>query len=1192
MSQGRKSAGHPVDVASGEVFADYQDVSIPGKYPLKWTRHYGTSLLGGRPSPLGQGWINPFFSKLTRVGMDYEFRGPDGGLQIFADPKDGVERGATVRNLGTYSELSKQGLLLKVTRWNVNTGEVARYLFQAGRNGQPWPLLFLEDPSGQGLELAWDERGWLKAVRQKLEKRCLVFSHGPEGRIATVAFRYADQRLQTLARYEYDRNGRMAAAYDALGQADRYEYDKEGRLARETARDGGVFTFKYDEKGRCVRTSGLDGYDLKILRYFDATGWTEVIDSYGHVTRHQRLPSGQVVLTMDPTGGQNKTEFDGLGRTVAEINPMGAELRYEYDEAGNRAKLKDALGGETVTEFNAHHLAVRQTGPDGSVYIREYDEADRFAKIIDPLGGAWTFTHDRKGNLVKVDMDGRVIEWAFTENNDPLEEKNPEGHKTTFRYDPFGRRIERIGPMGDTSRFAYDLLGRMIEWIRPDGARISWSYDAGGNLAALRGSDGRVVKYRYGPCRRLHAITDPEGLETRLIWGTEPGRLLAVINPKGEEYRFEYDANGRKVLARDFAGIEYRSVYNLAGNLKTSINGLSERIEYEMDIAGRTKSVAIPGQGKYAYAYDVLGNLIEASNDDIKIAYERDKLGRILKETAGEFTIEYAYGKWGKPILTKTSRSLEIAYAYDALNHLTGIVVDGRHAIGMTRDALGRETRRTLPGMHMEQTVDVSGRMRLQRLIPGLPDDAGAEYSAGPGPGAAAPLLQREYEWDGRTVTGIRDSAWGRTSFAYGPMEQLLRAAREGAPVETFAYDATGNLVQAQKGAVIEDCLIGRGNQLLRRGGMHFGYDGNGRMVRKSHAPASLDPEDKDGWTYRWDALDQLRSVTTPAGETWEYKYDPFGRRISKEGPSGKTVFHWDRDVVIQEHTEKRVPRAWIFGIETFAPYAECRQGSMYPVITDHLGTPREMFDADGKAVWKAAFGAWGDMEKEETAEAGPDGEGGGIKCPWRFQGQWHDEESGLHYNRFRYYDPGMGRFISADPVGLAGGMNVYRYTTNPINWIDPLGLAYNYVLTDSNGDVYYSGKADDKCSHDDLKRRHGKTKSTPDENGDSHARFDASKGDELHQVTATGTDPLAVAGMEQKIAEEHDTIIGRKGSEANPEGEVRGNLINPVSDDKPDRKQKMDAAQALVDEKEMTVKEAVEDAIATGKPSCGGPAA
>ncbi len=104
----------------------------------------------------------------------------------------------------------------------------------------------------------------------------------------------------------------------------------------------------------------------------------------------------------------------------------------------------------------------------------------------------------------------------------------------------------------------------------------------------------------------------------------------------------------------------------------------------------------------------------------------------------------------------------------------------------------------------------------------------------------------------------------------------------------------------------------------------------------------------------------------------------------------------------------------------------------------DHLGTPQELLDDAGKVVWLGRHRAWGGEKTvwRETPE--PNEVGNAI----RFQGQYHDEETGLHYNRYRYYDPGSGRFVSKDPIGLAGGLNVYQYAPNPIEWIDPLGLA------------------------------------------------------------------------------------------------------------------------------------------------------
>ena len=104
------------------------------------------------------------------------------------------------------------------------------------------------------------------------------------------------------------------------------------------------------------------------------------------------------------------------------------------------------------------------------------------------------------------------------------------------------------------------------------------------------------------------------------------------------------------------------------------------------------------------------------------------------------------------------------------------------------------------------------------------------------------------------------------------------------------------------------------------------------------------------------------------------------------------------------------------------------------------MGIPRELSNVSGEICWQADYRAWGNTlqvtypsQKEEEEP---------VWQPLRFQGQYFDAETGLHYNRFRYYDPDVGRFVSQDPIGLAGGVNLYSYAPNPLNWVDPLGLA------------------------------------------------------------------------------------------------------------------------------------------------------
>nr|WP_306173567.1 RHS repeat-associated core domain-containing protein [Limnobacter humi] len=121
----------------------------------------------------------------------------------------------------------------------------------------------------------------------------------------------------------------------------------------------------------------------------------------------------------------------------------------------------------------------------------------------------------------------------------------------------------------------------------------------------------------------------------------------------------------------------------------------------------------------------------------------------------------------------------------------------------------------------------------------------------------------------------------------------------------------------------------------------------------------------------------------------------------------------------------------------SFEPVVQVVDGQVQHIHTDHLGTPRELSNGQGQWVWKARYRTYGALALQEEAveEQNPGA------CKLRFQGQYWDEESGLHYNLNRYYDPQTGQFISQDPIGLAGGLNLYQYAPNPVTWVDLWGL-------------------------------------------------------------------------------------------------------------------------------------------------------
>jgi RHS repeat-associated protein len=193
-------------------------------------------------------------------------------------------------------------------------------------------------------------------------------------------------------------------------------------------------------------------------------------------------------------------------------------------------------------------------------------------------------------------------------------------------------------------------------------------------------------------------------------------------------------------------------------------------------------------------------------------------------------------------------------------------------------------------------------------------------------------------------------------------------------------------------------------------------------------------------------------------------------QRLSREKNLGTTFYGWDGDTLAWETTNEESTH-YFYEPDSFVPLAQGVQNHAIqlhptpdwtdreyslkedPLWTqvleptpfdklgfyhcDHLGTPQEMTDEEGNIAWSAQYKAWGEA-KEIISKAA---KGAGFKNPLRFQGQYFDHETGLHYNRFRFYDPETGRFINKDPIGFGGGFNAFQYAPNPIGWFDRLGL-------------------------------------------------------------------------------------------------------------------------------------------------------
>ncbi|WP_420000718.1 RHS repeat-associated core domain-containing protein [Aquitalea magnusonii] len=287
--------------------------------------------------------------------------------------------------------------------------------------------------------------------------------------------------------------------------------------------------------------------------------------------------------------------------------------------------------------------------------------------------------------------------------------------------------------------------------------------------------------------------------------------------------------------------------------------------------------------------------------------------------------------------------------------------------------------------------------------------------------------------------------------------------------MESFRFDPAGNLLDNTPTADGHQDNSLLGNLLSHYAGRHYRYDSRGNLVEKRVNGSLTQLE--------WDGYNRLSRLTAPGGNSTEYRYDPLGRRIAKLSQGKTTLYGWDGDVLAFE-TQDDAAVHYLFEPGSFIPLAQVHtdaiQGvkvpawnqynpydperdpllqagpepsaprAVYYYHADHLGTPQALTDAQGQLALEMDYQAWGEA-REVIAEAAASA---GIRNPFRFQGQYHDDESGLHYNRHRYYDPEIGRFISRDPIGLLGGINIHSYAPNPVAWIDPFGLAKYPAVT------------------------------------------------------------------------------------------------------------------------------------------------
>ncbi|CAM3649110.1 type VI secretion system tip protein VgrG [Halomonas sp. FME1] len=801
--------------------------------------------------------------------------------------------------------------------------------------------------------------------------------HAPDGRVV------GQQEAGGLARsYTYHVDHTQVA--DSLGREELYHFVGSGpgqRWTAHTRADGSRIEFRYDRAGRKVAT----------------------VDPLGRETLIERDESGQVIGQTTPGGQRWTLKRDAMGDTVSVEGPESQRWQITRNERGQPLEVTGPEG-TTAFAYGDERLPDRPTTVTdavGATHQREWNDLGQVTAQIDCSQQRTAYEYDRHGYLASVtNALGETTRTQHDVRGQRLATQQPDGTHWHHHYDPQGRLVELEGPQGFRQQFFFDDHGRPVQRIEADGSQQFTAYDDVGRLNELTLGNGAVYRFAFD----------------------DMDRLISETGPDGREQQYRYDEAGQLIERREV---------NRQGP-----DGQPLATRYAYDAAGRLTARHLPATehataSSEHYRWGANGQLASVTNDHGDVTFQYDHAQRLTGEqqrhtgidgnSAWQWQQQHTLTANGAPQQSQLGDLPALNWHTYGSGHLHGLSApDLNLEIDLTPDALHRETQRRLSLESGDQTQPLileRGYTHLGQLdhltLRGAQHEGGQQYQYD----ALGRMSFRALQGDQTKVIAYSYDAAGR-----------LTGSQHGDNAHRYHVDAAGNRLDGQQAL--------SNNRLDQLNGIGYRYDGAGNLIEKQ------DPNG-ERLTLGYDGANRLVHLihASELGYTRDatYRYDGLGRRISKtvrdtNGITATTHYGWDGDRIVREETDNQRTTI-VYEPGSFVPMLridDTQQGQhLSAFITDALGTPMQLVAPNGETKWQAQPDDWAAIKSER----------GDTTQPIRFQGQWQDEESGLYYNRHRYYDPQQGRYIGQDPIGLRGGTNLYGYVANPTGMVDPLGL-------------------------------------------------------------------------------------------------------------------------------------------------------
>ena len=1039
-----KTFGEPVDAATGRVYHTNVDFELPGPIPIVWERtYYSDASVDG---PLGYNWHHSYNLGIRRLEEEaFLFRHADGRESFLPVLEPG----------GSYFDRKEQ-LLWTLDAQGYLLTDIRGLQYRFGGPENRFGYCMVSDIStkdGFRIRFEYASAGRLSGIISSRGEHLKVETDGL-GRVCCVSVRQDNEEVR-LVRYRYDGRGDMVETTDALDVSKHFVY-ADGHLLVQLTNQGGMsFHWEYEGKGenaRCVHTWGDGGVMEYFIRY--AKGCTRVRNGENAETEYYYGEDKLIYKIVDANGGITRRQYNVYQELEVTVNPEGYTRKTAYNEFGQPVRITDENGEDTFLNYDKNRNLTSLRTPEGRELSWDYDEQDRVVSRTTLSGETVEYTYDGGVLRTITDGQGRVYTLTFNDRYDLELLQFPNGLFRRWEYDGRGRLVQAVDVKGNATRYAYDRADNLIRLEEPDGNVHRFEYDAMGNL--VHAADNiREVRFTYGA---LGVLKSREQERHRITFGYNSElQLRRIGNEAGDNYFFELDGLGQVITETGFDGI---------------------RREYERDGAGRVTRVNRPG-GKWTeylydgldhilkeeqydgevslYTYDKDGLLVKAQNAENLLEFIRDrKTGLVTGEKQGEYTVSRTYDSEGNCTRITSSLGADIRHTYDREGNLQAMQSGEGWQASWVRDNTGLEVQRTFSGGVTVRTErDRFGREVRKSVRSGGIERGAYRYEWG----IANRLLAKENELTGTVMR-----------YDYDRFDFLIRQETTNGSETDVIYrvpDFVGNLFETPEK---KDRRYGAGGRLLEDPDCFYHYDDEGNLVFRefkelqdnavTHDRKRLEKErgircrtTGMGWLYEWASNGMLKKVIRPDGRPVEFRYDALGRRTAKRYFGKVTRWVWDGNVPLhewcykaiglqsdeEENTPPKEPAeditTWVFEADTFVPAAKIQGDKQYSIVSDYLGTPIQMYDGQGNKTWDCTLDIYG---KVLAVDKGME-----FDCPFRFQGQYADEETGLYYNRFRYYFPDTGNYLSQDPIKLkSNSPTLYGYVIDPNFWSDILGLS------------------------------------------------------------------------------------------------------------------------------------------------------